>query len=179
MPTLRGSVSAAFVAISLVLPATSVAAQQLAPGTRVRVKSSALVAPVIGAYQGMRRDTLLVMEEGMSAQLWTFSSTTVDRLEVSDGMRRGNRGPITRWALIGAGVGAATGLLAAAALEGSSDSEYNNVLSAVVGAGVGAGLGAAYGWRVHEEHWTSVPIPRRVGLAPARKGVRLAFGTSF
>ncbi|HEX6050522.1 MAG TPA: hypothetical protein VFZ21_14680 [Gemmatimonadaceae bacterium] len=179
MPTLRGSLRAAILALSLVLPSASAGAQQLSPGTRVRVKSTSLVAPIIGAFQGMRRDTLVIMEEGMSAQQWTFASASVDRLEVSTGVKRGNRGPITRWALIGAGVGAVAGVLAAYALEGSGDSEYNNILSGAVGAGVGAGLGAAWGWRVEQEQWRSVPLPRRVGVMPSRTGVRLVFGTSF
>jgi hypothetical protein len=178
MPTHRRSLRAAIVALSLALP-SALPAQQLAPGTRVRVKASNVVAPIIGAYQTMRRDTLVIMEEGEAAQLWSFSSSTVERFEVSAGLKGGNRRPITRWALIGAGVGAAVGFLAASALEGNSDSEYNDVLSAAVGAGIGAGVGAAYGWRVQEEHWTAVPLPRRVGLVPSRRGVRLAFGTSF
>jgi hypothetical protein len=179
MQTFRALLGAVIVALSLVLLSSSAAAQQLAPGTRVRVKSSELVAPIIGAYQGMRRDTLVVMEEGMSAQLWTFATSAVDRLEVSAGVKGGNRGPITRWAWIGAGLGAAVGWLAAAGLEQSGDSEYNDVLSAAVGAALGGGVGAAYGWRVQEENWDSVPIPRRVGLIPSRTGARLAFAIPF
>lgn len=179
MPTLRRSLRAVIVTLTFASASSGLAAQQLAPGTRVRVKSSDLVAPVIGNYQGMQRDTLLVFEEGEAGQRWAFSSATVNRLEVSDGMKSGNRGPMTRWALIGAGLGAATGLVAAAILEGSSDSEYSEALSAVVGAAIGAGAGAAYGYRVREERWTSVPIPRRVGLVPSRPGLRLAFRASF
>ena len=179
MQTFRGSLSAALVVLSLVLSSAPAGAQQLAPGTRVRVKSSSLVTPVIGAFQGVRRDTLVIMEEGMSAQQWTFASAAVDRLEVSAGMRRGNRGPTTRWALLGAGIGAVTGVVAAAALEGTGDSEYNNVLSAVVGAAVGAGAGAAWGWRIEQEQWRSVPLPRSVGVTPSRTGVRLGFNATF
>lgn len=179
MPTLRRSLRAAIVALTLATLSSGLAAQQLTPGTRVRVKSSELVAPIIGSYQGMQRDTLVVIEDGEAAQRWAFMSATVNRLEVSDGMKAGNRKPMARWALIGAGLGAATGLLAALALESSTDSEYSEVLSAGVGAAIGAGAGAAYGYRMVEERWRSVPIPRRVGLVPSRNGVRLAFRASF
>jgi hypothetical protein len=86
---------------------------------------------------------------------------------------------MTRYAIIGAGAGAVAGWLVAALLEGASSSEYNDFLSAAVGAGVGAGAGAAYGYRKLEEHWTPVPIPRRVGLVPTRGGFRLALSASF
>lgn len=179
MQTPRWSISATVVALLVLMPCATLAAQTLAPGARVRVKSDQVVAPVVGTYQGMRRDTLVVIEDGTSAQLWTFTSGAIDRLEVSAGMQSGNRGPTTRYALIGAGAGAVAGWLVAALLESSGSSNYNDVLSAGVGAAVGGGLGAAYGYRRLEERWTSVPIPRRVGLAPVRGGVRLAFSASF
>ena len=76
-------------------------------------QSSQVVAPIVGSYQGMRRDTLVVIEDGAGAQVWTFTSSAVDRLEISAGMKGGNKGPTARWALIGAGVGAAAGWLTA------------------------------------------------------------------
>jgi uncharacterized membrane protein YeaQ/YmgE (transglycosylase-associated protein family) len=167
------------VALFILLPCGSTLAQSLAPGTRVRVKSSQVVAPVVGSIQGMRRDTVVVIEDGATAQVWTFTSSAIDRLEVSAGMKGGNRGPTTRWALIGAGAGAAVGWLTAVVLESSSSSQYNDVLSGAIGAAIGGGLGAAYGYRITEEHWTSVPIPRRVGIMPTRTGVRLGFSGSF
>lgn len=162
------------------MPVSALAAQQgLAPGTRVRVKSDQVVAPVIGTFQGMRSDTVVVIEEGTSAQVWNFTRSTIGRLEVSAGMHGGNRGPTTRYALIGAGIGAVAGVLAAVILESNSTSKYNEVLSAAVGAAVGGGVGAAYGYRILEERWTSVPIPRRIGLAPVRGGVRIGLAASF
>jgi len=177
MPTIRRSLGAALVALSITLPGA--AAAQLTPGTRVRVHSTDVVLPVIGNYQGMRRDTLVVIEDGAGAQQWTFTSANVSRLEVSAGMKGRNKKPMTRWALIGGGAGAALGVLTALALEGASDSEYNSALSGLVGLGVGAGAGALYGSRAVEEHWTSVPLPRRVGIAPTRNGMRLGFSASF
>lgn len=179
MQSIRRPFGALLVALSLLVPCTNVAAQAVVPGVRVRVKSSQVVTPIIGSYQGMRRDTVVVIEEGAGAQVWTFTSSAIDRLEVSAGMKGGNRGPTTHWALIGAGVGAAAGWLAAVVLENSSSSKYNDALSAVVGAGVGAGLGALYGYRVLAEHWTAVPIPRRVGIAPTRGGLRVGLSASF
>lgn len=157
----------------------TLAAQNLAPGTRVRVKSPQVVAPITGNFQGMKRDTVVVIEDGTAGQVWSFVPATIDKLEVSVGYKGHNKGPMTRWALIGAGGGAVAGWLVAALLESSTDSKYNDALSAVVGAAVGAGAGAAYGSRIQEEHWSQVPIPRRVGLMPTRNGVRLGVSTSF
>jgi hypothetical protein len=165
----RSSFRALLTALLVVVPCTAAHAQNLAPGTRVRVKSSQVVAPVIGSFQGMRRDTVVVIEDGARAQVWTFTSSAIDRLEISAGMKGGNREPTTRWALIGAGIGAAAGWLTAVALEGASDSEYNDLLSAVVGAGLGAGIGAAYGYRALDEHWTPVPT-RSLGVVLSRVG---------
>ena len=177
MPTPFRLQRALFVAL-LVVPG-SVAAQTLAPGTRVRVKSPQVVAPVIGSYQGMRQDTLVVIEDGTAAQVWSFTRGSIERLEVSAGMKGGNKGPMGRWALIGAGAGAVAGFLVSSILEGSSDSEYNHLLNAVIGAGVGAGAGALYGRRVLEEQWTGVSIPGRVGFAPTRDGFRVGLSAAF
>jgi len=179
MPSTRRSYSALLAALFILVPCTSAVAQNLAPGTRVRVKSSQVVAPIIGSYQGIRRDTVIVIEDGAGAQVWTFTTSAIDRLETSAGMQGGNRGPTTRWALIGAGAGAVVGVLTAVILESSSSSQYNAALSGAIGAGIGAGLGAAYGFRKTEEHWTSVPVPRRVGIVPTQNGVRLSFSASF
>jgi hypothetical protein len=128
----------------------------------------------------MRRDTVIVIEDGLGARVWTFTSPAVDRIEISAGMKPGNRGPTLRWALVGAGVGAAAGWLVALIAEAAtSNQQYNDVLSAAVGAGAGAAFGAVYGYRVLEEHWTTVPLPGRVGLIPTRNGIRVGFSTSF
>lgn len=179
MPRTRWSIGALLTALVLLVPCAFAGAQTLTPGARVRVKSSQVVVPVVGNYQGMRRDTLVVIEEGMGGQIWTFTSSAVDRIEVSVGLKPGNRGPTTRWALIGAGAGAVAGVLAAVILESSSSSKYNDALSGVVGAAVGGGIGAAYGYRKLEEHWTSVPMPRRVGIAPTRDGFRVGWSAAF
>jgi len=179
MSTLRRSINVVALAVSLAIPSATAFSQQVAPGTRVRVHSSEVVTPIIGSYQGMRRDSVVIIEDGTAAKLWSFAAPTVDRLEVSAGMKGGNKGPMTKWALIGTGAGAIGGWLVAVILEGTSDNEYDDILSALVGAGVGAAAGAAYGHRFKTEHWTAVPIPRRVGLVPSRDGVRLTFRSEF
>ena len=177
MPTARRLQRALFAAL-LVVPST-LAAQALTPGTRVRVKSPQVVAPVIGSYQGMRRDTLIVIEDGTAAQVWSFTSASIERLEVSVGMKGGNRRPMTRWGLIGAGAGAATGLLASTILESTSESEYNHAVNMLIGAGVGAAAGVFYGRGKLEEHWAGVAVPRRVGFVPTRDGFRVGFSAAF
>ncbi len=179
MPIARRLKRALVVALVGFAPFGALGAQTLAPGTRIRVRSPQVVAPVIGSYQGMRRDTLVVIEDGTAAQIWSFHTASIDRVEISAGMRGGNRGPMTRWGLIGAGGGAVLGYLVSAILEGTSESEYNGVLSAAVGAGVGGIAGVAYGYRKLEEHWTPVAVPRRVGISPTRDGVRVGFSAAF
>jgi|SRR5687768_10881460 len=179
MSTARQLHCALLLALLAFVPQARAVAQALTPGTRVRVRSAQVVAPIIGSYQGMRRDTVVVIEDGTAGQVWSFTSANIDRLEMSAGMKGGNRQPMTRWALIGAGGGAVAGWLVATLLEGSGDSQYNDLLSATVGAGVGAIAGAAYGYRVLEEHWTAVPVPRRVGFAPVRGGFRVGFSAAF
>lgn len=179
MPSTRWSFGAVVTALFVLVPSANAAAQALTPGTRVRVHSSEVVAPVIGSFQGVRRDTVIVIEEGTGAKVWTFTSAAVDRIEISAGMKGGNRGPTTRWALIGGAIGAGAGVLTAVILESNSNSKYNDFLSGAVGAAIGGGIGAAYGYRKLEEHWTPVPLPGRVGILPSARGVRLAFSVGF
>ena len=177
---LKASRSLRAVAVALVLVAPSaLAAQSVSAGTRVRVKSPQVVAPIIGTFQTVRGDTVVVIEDGTAAKIWNFRTSSIERLEVSAGMKGHNRGPMTRWALIGAGVGAAAGWLTAMALEASTEDKYSDVLSAGVGAGLGAIGGAAYGSRIQEENWNSAPVPRRVGFMPTRDGFRVGFSASF
>jgi hypothetical protein len=166
-------------ALFALVPLRIATAQSLAPGTRVRVKSNQVVAPIVGSYQGMRRDTLVLIEDGEGAKVWTFNSSAVDRVEISVGMKGGNRGPMTRWALIGASIGGGIGLLTAVTLENSTDSRYNEAMSTVLGAAMGGGIGAFYGSRKLEEHWAPVPMPGRVGVAPSPNGVRIGLSATF
>lgn len=179
MPSTRSYSRALLVALFSLVPLRVATAQSLAPGTRVRVRSSELVAPIVGSYQGMRRDTLVVIEDGQGAKVWTFNSTAVDQVEVSIGMQGGNRGPMTRWALIGAAIGGGLGLITAVTLENSTDSRYNEAMSTLLGAVMGGGLGAFYGSRKLQEHWAPVPLPGRVGVAPSPNGLRIGLTATF
>ena len=96
MQSTRWLLGAAMAALFVLAPSTTAHAQTLSPGTRVRVHSSQVVAPITGSYQGMRRDTVIVIEDGLGARVWTFTSPAVDRLEISAGMKPGNRGPTVR-----------------------------------------------------------------------------------
>lgn len=179
MPSTRPYCRALLVALIALVPLRVSTAQSLAPGTRVRVKSSQVVAPIIGSYQGMRRDTLVVIEDGAGAKVWTFNSSAVDLVEISAGMQGGNRGPMLRWALIGAAIGGSIGLITAVTLENSTNSRYNEAMSTVLGAAMGGGLGAYYGSRKLEEHWAPVPLPGRVGVAPSPHGLRIGLSATF
>ena len=170
---------ALFAAAFVFAPLATTNAQTLSAGTRVRVKSPSLVAPITGNYQGMRRDTLVLIEDDVSAKVWNFTTSSIETLEVSDGMRRGNRKHMVRWGTWGTLGGAGIGWLLAATLEAGGDAEYNDAASAAVGAVLGAGLGVAYGYRIVEERWNSVPIPGRVGVLPMRGGVRVSYSASF
>jgi hypothetical protein len=172
------SLRAAFAAVVLVAP-SALAAQSVAPGSRVRVTAAGQVAPIVGTYQTLRADTVVVIEDGTAAKIWGFKTSSISRLEESVGMKGHNRGPMTRWALIGAGGGAALGWLTAVGLEGATDDQYSDFLSAAVGAGLGAVAGAVYGSRVLEENWRTVSVPRRVGFLPTRDGFRVGFSASF
>ena len=184
MPRIRPSYRALLAALITLAPlritaAQATAPQSLAPGTRVRVTSNQMVAPIVGSYQGMRRDTLVVIEDGSGAKIWAFNTTAVSQVEVSLGMKGGNRDPMIRWGLIGAGIGGGIGLITATTLENSTDQRYNEALSTLLGAAMGAGLGAFYGSRKLAEHWAPIPLPQRVGLVPTARGLRIALSASF
>lgn len=184
MPRIRRSYRALLAALITLAPvritaAQATAPQSLTPGTRVRVTSNQMVAPIVGSYQGMRRDTLVVIEDGSGAKIWAFNTTAVSQVEVSLGMKGGNRDPMIRWGLIGGGIGGAIGLITATTLENSTDQRYNEALSTLLGAAMGAGLGAFYGSRKLAEHWAPIPLPQRVGLVPTAKGLRIALSASF
>ena len=180
MPRTRRSYRALLAALLVLAPlritaAQTAAAQSLSPGTRVRVTSNQMVAPIVGSYQGMRRDTLVLIEDGTGAKIWAFNTAAVSQVEVSVGMKGGNRDPMIRWGLIGA----ALAFITSVSLENNSGQQYNQLLSTLVGAAMGGGLGAFYGSRKLAEHWAPVPLPRRVGVVPTAKGLRITLSASF
>jgi len=184
MSRIRRSYRALLAALVTLAPfritgAQSTVPQTLSLGTRIRVTSNQMVAPIVGSYQGMRRDTLLLIEDGTGAKVWAFNTTAVSQVETSIGMKGGNRDPMIRWGLIGAGLGGGIAFITSVSLENNTGQQYNQLLSTVLGAAIGGGLGAFYGSRKLAEHWAPIPLPQRVGVVPTAKGLRLALSGSF
>jgi len=166
---------------TLVAPVAGAVAQQRTPpspaalplikGSRVRVRSPVLVAPLIANYLELRGDTLVLFEEGAGRGVWSLSLDQVQRLEMSIGMRNRYQPYIVKGALIGAGAGALGGLLFAASFSPSDPSRtYSRPLTGSVGAVVGAGLGAFVGSRRKAEQFSVIPVPRRISALPNGHG---------
>ena len=184
MPRIRRSYRALLAALITLAPlritaGQSAVPQSLTPGTRIRVTSNQMVAPIVGSYQGMRRDTLLLIEDGTGARVWAFNTAAVSQLETSIGMKGGNRDPMIRWGLIGAALGGGIAFITSVSLENNTGQQYNQLLSTLLGAAMGGGLGAFYGSRKLAEHWAPIPMPQRVGVVPTAKGLRIALSASF
>jgi hypothetical protein len=184
MPRTRPLYRVLFAALVTLAPmrianAQSSVPQTLSLGTRIRVTSNQMVAPIVGSYQGMRRDTLLLIEDGTGAKVWAFNTTAVSQVETSIGMKGGNRDPMIRWGLIGAGLGGGIAFITSVSLENNTGQQYNQLLSTLLGAAMGGGLGAFYGSRKLAEHWAPIPLPQRVGVVPTAKGLRVALSGSF
>lgn len=173
--------------VSLVLAciARDVAAQTRAsasvpvvPGTRVRVKTASLVAPLVANFLEQRGDTLVFIEEDRGRGIWSFHLGQIQKLEMTAGEVARNTRPIAKGAAIGAGVGLALGVLFAVVAEPSdSTKEYNKVLTGIAGAAAGAGVGAWFGSRVKTEGWVNIPLPRQLSLkVSGRRGLAIAIG---
>jgi len=159
---------ALFLAVIFVCGARDAVAQTrspsvgVVPGSRVRVKTPSLVAPLIANFLEQRGDTLVFIEDGRGRGVWSFDIDQIERLEMTAGQAGKNKAPITKGALIGGGIGLAAGILFASVATPSDESrEYSPALSGALGAGVGAGIGALVGSRVKSEHWVNVPLPGR------------------
>jgi hypothetical protein len=150
--------------------ASTQATVPLTAGSRVRVKTPTLVAPLVANFLEQRADTLVFIEDGGGGRL-VFALSQIERLETTAGEAGRNKRPIGRGAAIGGGIGLVGGLLFAAAAQPSdSTKEYSRPLTAALGAGVGAGIGAILGSRVKSERWVNVPLPRQFSLIPNRRG---------
>jgi len=164
--------------------ATEAAAQRpsssvpIAAGSRVRVRTASLVAPLIANFLEQRGDTLVFIEDGRGRGVWSFSLGQILRLETTGGQTALDSRPIGRGAAIGGGIGLAGGLLfAAAATPSDSTKEFNKLLSGALGLGIGAGIGAFIGSRIKSERWVNVPLPRQLSFRPnGRGGYTLLFG---
>lgn len=145
------------------------------PGSRVRVKTPTLVAPLVANFLEQRGDTLVFIEDGLGRGLWSFSIGQIERLEMTAGEAGRNKAPIARSAAIGAGVGLVAGVLFASLFDPSDESrKYSAALTGALGAGVGAGVGALVGSRVKSERWVTVPLPRQLSLRLSGHGLALS-----
>ncbi len=135
------------------------------PGSRVRVKTPNLVAPLVANFLEQRGDTLVFIEDGRGRGVWSFSLAQIERLEMTAGETARSREPIAKGAAIGAGVGLAVGLIFASVAKPSDESKkYSPALTGGLGALVGAPVGAYFGSRVKTERWVNVPLNRRLSL---------------
>jgi hypothetical protein len=151
----------------------------VAPGTRVRVRAPNLVAPLIANFLNLNADTAVFIEDAAGRGIWSIRVNEISRLERSDGEKRMNAPYMLRGGLMGAGIGAATGLLFAATFKPSDDTQkYDRLTTGLVGAGAGAVIGAMLGGRVVKEKWVEIPL-RRLSVAPTKRGVSLGAGFDF
>lgn len=150
----------------------------IVPGTRVRVKTPSLVAPLVANFLEQRGDTLVFIEDGRGRGVWSFDIGQIERLEMTAGEIGRNTRPIARSAAIGAAIGLVAGVLFATVVEPSdSTREYSKILTGVLGAGAGAGVGAYVGSRVKVERWVNVPLTRQFSFRTnGRGGFGLAIG---
>jgi hypothetical protein len=140
-------------------------------GSRVRVKTATLVAPLIANFLEQRGDTLVFIEDDRGRGLWSISLSQIERLETTAGESAFDKRPIARNAAIGGAIGLVAGLVfAEVATPSDSTREYSKLLSGALGAGVGAGLGAIIGSRSKTERWVNVPLPRQLSVRPNFRG---------
>lgn len=178
----RLTVIAVLAAAGATAAAAQTAAQSaipVAPGTRVRVSATNLVAPIIGSYLEQRGDTAVFIEEGGGRGLWSLTLTQITKLEQSSGDRRSNRPYLIKGAVFGAPAGLLASLIALKAFSPDSGKEWDRFPTYAIGTLAGAGVGAAIGSRFARERWSDVPLPRRVGLLPGRRGTVFALGFDF
>lgn len=161
-------------------PATQPAGLPIVPGARVRISATTLVAPLMANYLETRGDTAVFIDAGAGRGIWTFTLDQITKLEQSRGERRFNLKPMAIWAGIGAPIGTLL-VWGPTGFTSPSDSsrKYNRTATALIGAGLGAIVGAAVGSRFTEEHWMSLPLPRRVSINPFRRGGGVDVGFSF
>jgi hypothetical protein len=163
--------------VTAVAPLSDAAAQQaipIAPGTRVRVRATNLVAPVVANFLQMRGDTAVFIEDAAGRGVWSLHVSDITKLERSNGERKANQPYIVRGAIIGGGAGLVGGLLIASSLKPSdSGKKYSRGASGGAGLLVGAVVGGIIGSRFGAERWTAVSLPRRVSVLPDSRGLGL------
>ena len=149
----------------------------VSPGSRVRVKTPGLVAPLVANFLEQRDDTLVFIEDGAGRGVWSFTISQIEKLERTAGEGGSNQRYVVRGTAIGAGAGLVAGMFFAAnASPSDSTREYSKLLTGAIGAAVGAGVGAFAGSRFKTERWVNIPLPRQLSLGPdGRGGFSVAF----
>lgn len=164
-------------------PLTALGAQEslpIAPGTRVRVASPRLVAPLVANFLRMRGDTAVFIEDGSGQGVWSIQLADITRLEQSSGERRGETRNVAKGAAIGGGAGFVLGYAFAAVFSPSDSSKkFSRGLTGLAGAAVGGAIGAYFGYRRGVENWTNVALPRRLSLIPYHRGAGLSLTFEF
>jgi hypothetical protein len=166
-------------AISLLVPLTTLPAQQSPPierGSRIRVTAPSMGADkLVGTCMATGGDTLYVQAETQTTTLG-IAVTSVTRLETS----RGRKSHPWRGAGIGALSGAVLGLGIAVAFPEGEDRE-ELLFFPVTGIGAGLVVGAYIGALIKTDRWEEVPLDQlRVSFVPQRDGrLGLALSISF
>jgi hypothetical protein len=184
----------AFASALLAIPALAAGAQQtppaasqpttlpIVPGARVRISATTLVAPLMANFLETRGDTAVFIDAGAGRGIWTFTLDQITKLEQSRGERGYNLKHMGIWAAVGVPIGALI-VWGPTSFISLSDTtrKFNRTATALFGAGLGAIAGAVYGSRKTEEHWMSLPLPRRVSINPFRRdgGFEVGFSFSF
>jgi hypothetical protein len=167
-------------AVPVTVRAQQPAPLPIAPGTRVRVTATNLVAPLVANFLQMRGDTAVFIEDAAGRGIWSLVVSDITRLERSDGERLSNRPYVVRGAMLGAGAGSVVGWVFAATFSPSdSTKKFSRPLNASIGAVVGAVVGGFIGSRRATERWTDITLPRRVSVVPQRRGVALSLSLTF
>jgi hypothetical protein len=150
----------------------------IAPGTRVRVASPKLVAPLVANFLRMRGDTAVFMEDGSGQGVWSIQLADITRLEQSSGERRGERRNVMKGAAIGGGAGFLLGFGFAATFSPSDSSKkFSRGFTGLAGAAIGGAIGAYFGYR--RGVGTGRMSPSRGVSGPFHRGASLSFTFEF
>ena len=149
----------------------------ITPGTRVRVSTPTMVSPLVANFLEQRGDTLVFIEDGRGRGVWSFDVDQIDRLEMTAGQVGRSSSAIRKGALIGGGIGFATGFIFASTFDPSNeDRRYSRMGTGVLAGLAGAGFGAFIGMRVTTEKWVPVSLAKQLSVSPnPRGGFTLAF----
>jgi hypothetical protein len=158
----------------------------LTPGQRLRVTAAApgrFTGVTVGTLVKLESDTVTLVD-GASGAVTELPTSSILRVEVSQGRRRHTR----RGLLIGAGIGLLAGALAWSGYSetgcGRRGETYRDCPQDTAGAiavfATSAAVGAWLGHRKQTEQWADAPLQRlSLSVRPARRGAAVALAMSF